>query len=1016
MKIKRRTFLAASSGSLLGTLGFDLRGAAARADAAVVRRGTMTTTICPYCAVGCGAILTASAGKLLYVDGDPDHPVNAGSLCSKGMAMLQVANSERRLAKVRYRPAGAAEWQEKDWDWAVGRIAERIKQSRDATLVAKDSQGRTVNRTEGIACLGGAALDNEVCYAYGKLARALGIVYLEHQARVCHSSTVAALASTFGRGAMTNHWIDLKNADCILIIGSNAAENHPIAFKWIAKAKERGATLISVDPRFTRTSATADLYAPLRPGTDIALIGGLIHYALEKGLVRKDYLLAHTNAASLVDPAFAFDAGRFGPIDAGQYDRRHWGFQRDAAGRIKTDPALADPRCVFQLLKKHYARYTPEMVSRVCGTPAETFRQLAEAFCATHRPDRSGTILYAMGTTQHSVGTQNIRAYAVLQLLLGNVGVAGGGINALRGESNVQGSTDHGLLFDLLPGYLKSPRAQEASLAAYLEAVTPAATDPQSANWWRNAPKYVVSLLKAYWGEHATKDNEFAYGWLPKRDGDASYMAMFEAMHAGRLQGLFILGQNPAVSSPDAGRARDALEKLDWLVVADLWETETATFWKRPGTRPEDVKTEVFLLPVAAAMEKEGSVTNSGRWAQWRYPAVKPPGDARSDLWLLDRLSKELKRLYAAGGALPDPIVKLDWDYGSGPEPSPHAVAREINGRFLADCEVPELKRTFKQGEPVPMFTFLRDDGTTACGNWLYSGSYPGEGNQMARRRATDPKQDPLGLQPHWAWSWPANRRILYNRAGCDAQGKPWAPGKAVVVYDWDRNRWTGDVPDGGWAPPEKPDGSPNPQGRHAFIMLPEGRACLFTAVLADGPLPEHYEPLESPVQNALSPQQHNPIVKVVRPEQLGSSEKYPIVATTCRVSEHWQSGSMSRNLPWLVELVPNAFVEMSKELAAAKGVKNGDKVVVRSARGAVTVYALVTARLRALDLGTRKVEQVALVWHFGYEGLAKGASANLLTPSVGDADTQIPEYKAFLCDVEKAPPEEKKPQEKKPG
>ena len=558
MRIKRRTFLAASSGSLLAGLGFDLRAATARADAAVVRRGTMTTTVCPYCAVGCGAILTASAGKLLYVDGDPDHPINAGSLCSKGTAMLQVATSDRRLGKIKYRGPGASEWQEKDWGWAVGRIAQRIKESRDATFVAKDQQGRTVNRTEGIGCLGGAALDNEVCYAYGKLARALGIVFLEHQARICHSSTVAALGASFGRGAMTNHWIDLKNADCILIIGSNAAENHPIAFKWIAKAKQRGAKLISVDPRFTRTSATADLYAPLRPGTDIALIGGLIHYALEKGLVRKDYLVAHTGAGFLVDPQFTFDAGRFGPIDAvqntrqhggfqtvgrianpsHQYTRRHWGFQRDAGGRIKTDPTLSDPHCVFQLLKKHYARYTPEMVSRVCGTPAETFRQLAEAFCATCRPDRSGTILYAMGTTQHSVGTQNIRAYAILQLLLGNIGVAGGGINALRGESNVQGSTDMCLLWHILPGYLnvttnkvamKDRASYKAGYSTGRSAldITPggAAGNPVSLSWWRFGGKYIDSLVQAWWPLEKTGHGSLdtAYHYLPKAHQDFWY-------------------------------------------------------------------------------------------------------------------------------------------------------------------------------------------------------------------------------------------------------------------------------------------------------------------------------------------------------------------------------------------------------------------------------------------------------------------------------------------------------------
>jgi len=1024
MKIKRRTFLASSSGTLFGLLGLDLRPVAAYAAEAAVERGTMTSTICPYCAVGCGAIVASTNGKVLHVEGDPDHPINGGSLCTKGSAMVQVANNPRRLVKVKYRAPGATDWEEKDWDWAVRRIAGNIKQARDATFQTTDQEGRTVNRTEAIACLGGAALNNEECYAFGKLARALGIVYLEHQARVCHSSTVAGLAASFGRGAMTNHFNDVANADCVMIIGSNAAENHPVAMKWVAKAQEKGAKLISVDPRFTRTSAVADLYAPLRAGTDIAFMGGLIRHAIEQGLVHKDYLVAHTNAGFLVDPAFKFDAGRFGPIQDGKYTREHWGFQRDEGGRVKIDPSLEDPNCVFQVLKRHFARYTPEIVSRICGTPAEKLRQVAETFLSTSGPDRAGTILYAMGATQHTHGTQNVRSYAILQLLLGNIGVPGGGINALRGQSNVQGSTDHGLLFDLLPGYLKCPSADHASLAEYVEASTPASADPQSANWWRNASKYAVSLLKAWWGAHATRDNQFAYDWLPKHDGDRSYIALFEAMHQGRVRGLVVWGQNPAVSGPDVGREREALEKLDWLVAVDLWETETATFWKRPGAKPEGIQTEVFLLPAAASMEKEGSVTNSGRWAQWRRKAVDPPGDAQSDLRILDRLAKELKRLYSEGGVFPDPIVHLTWDYDEVDGPDPHRVAREINGQFLADVELAEIGKQFKRGDPVPSFVLLSDDGSTASGNWLYCGSYTASGNKMARRSANAEKVtgafcrngpsgashkrclSPFSLHANWAWSWPANRRVLYNRAACDAAGRPWAQGKSVVAYDWTRGRWVGDVPDGPWPPPTRPDATPHPEGKHAFIMLPDGRACLFAPSLADGPLPEHWEPLESPVANLLSPQQINPVVKVGRADDLGDPSLYPIVATTCRVTEHWLSGPMSRNLPWLVELVPDAFVEISQELAEKKGIANGDRVAIRSARGRITVYALVTGRLKPLDVDGKKVDQVAVVWHFGYEGLATGQSANLLTPSVGDADAMIPEYKAFLCDLEKEPDE----------
>jgi len=1004
MKIERRSFLEATSGSLLGFLGLDLRAPVARAERARVLRGRITSSICPYCAVGCGTLITASDGKVVNVEGDPDHPINGGSLCAKGTALAQVADNPRRLTKVKYRPPGGTDWVEKDWDWAIRQIARRVKSVRDATFETTDQRGRTVNRTEAIACLGGGMMNNEECYLEGKLARALGIVYLEHQARICHSSTVAALATSFGRGAMTNHWIDLANSSCVMIIGSNVAENHPIAMKWLLKARDGGAKLISVDPRFTRTSAVADIHAPIRPGTDVAFIGGLINYAIERDLIHREYLAAHTNAAFLVDPAYRFEAGRFGAVEDGRYTRKDWAFGRDEEGHIRQDPALQDPRCVFQLLKRHFGRYTLETVSQTCGTPVEKLRLVAQTFTDTCRPDRAGSILYAMGSTQHTHGTQNIRAFAVLQLLLGNIGIAGGGINAARGQSNVQGSTDHGLLFDQLPGYLTCPTAEQASLDDFVGDSTPTTADPQSVNCWKNHGKYAVSLLKAWWGDHADKQNQFCYDYLPKRDGDRSYLAMFRAMGRGEIRGLFAFGQNPAVSGPDAGRGREALGKLDWLVAVDLWETETAAFWKRPGAKPEDIQTEVFLLPGAASMEKEGSITNSGRWAQWRLAAVDPPGDARSDLWIIDRLAAELKRLYATGGTFPDPIVKLDWTTGDAGQPDPHVVAGEINGRFLADVRFAELDKRFASGDPLPSFALLRDDGSTACGNWLYSGSYTAAGNKMARRRTAAPKDDPLGLNSGWAWAWPANRRVLYNRAGCDTKGQPWAKEKAVVTFDWRTGRWTGDVPDGGWPPPETLEGEPHPDGKHAFIMLDDGRARLFAPRLADGPFPEHYEPMESPTVNPLSPQQVNPMAGPCPPDTLGTPEQYPIVATTCRVSEHWLSGPMSRNLPWLVELVPNAFVEMSPRLAAEKGISNGDLVTIRSARGQITVYALVTGRLGPLKLGQKTIEQVAIVWHFGYQGLATGDSANILTLSAGDADSMIPEYKAFLCDVDKAP------------
>ncbi len=783
---------------------------------------------------------------------------------------------------------------------------------------------------------------------------------------------------------MTNHWIDIKNADCIMIIGSNAAENHPISFRWVTKAMENGAKLISVDPRFTRTSSRADIYAPIRSGSDIAFVNGLMHYIIHNDLYNKEYLVDHTNASFLVDEGFGFSDGLFTGYDNAKrkYGKDTWKYQLDGDGNPKKDPTLQDPRCVFQLLKKHLSRYTLEKVSTITGCPTELIVEVAKTYGATGARDKSATIMYAMGTTQHTVGTQNVRTYAMLQLLLGNVGVAGGGINALRGESNVQGSTDMALLFHIIPGYLKTPRVENQTLAEYLEKWTPKSNDPKSANWWQHTPKYVVSLLKAFWGDKAQKDNEFCYQYLPKLSANCDHIAMFEAMYDGVIKGLICMGQNPAVAGPNVRKERKALQKLDWLVAVDVWETETGAFWADPEVDAKKIGTEVFMLPAAASMEKEGSITNSGRWMQWRYQAVHPSGNAKSDLWILDRIYKELKKLYAnEGGAFPDPIVNLNWNYGEGEEPDVHLVAKEINGY------------DHTTGKLMASFGKLKDDGTTSSGNWLYCASYTEAGNMAARRDPTD-APNKIGLYPKWSWCWPVNRRIIYNRASCDLQGNPYAPHKWVVKWNPEEKKWIGDVPDGGWPPGEK----------YSFIMKPEGYARLFGFGLADGPFPEHYEPLEAPVKNAMSSQQNNPVIKIWAGEMddVGTVEKFPIIATTYRVTEHWQAGQMTRNNPWLVELMPDMFVEMSKSLAQAKGVKNGDRVRVSTARGHIVAYAVVTSRFKPFRLNGKAYEQIGLPWHFGFKGLAKGDSANSLTPHVGDANTNIPEYKAFLCDVEK--------------
>ncbi len=797
---------------------------------------------------------------------------------------------------------------------------------------------------------------------------------------------------------MTNHWNDIANADVMMAIGSNPAENHPAAFGHITVAKERGAKLISVDPRFTRTSARADIYAPLRSGTDIAFINGMIKYVMDDihanpGNYNKTYITEYTNAPYLINPDYKGPAeldGLFSGYDTGKrnYDKSTWQYQLDDRGIPRKDKTLQDPDCVFQIMRRHFSRYIPEVVSQITGCPVDTFLLVTQTYAASGAVGKAGTIMYAMGTTQHTYGTQNIRSYAILQLLLGNIGVAGGGINAMRGESNVQGSTDHCLLSHILPGYLGVPVHTDNTLEAYLKRLTPTTNDPNSANWWSNYSKYIVSLLKAWYGDNATKNNDFGFHYLPKTQSGQNYthIALFEAMDAGKIKGLMVWGQNPAVGGPDANLERRAMDKLDWMVVADMWHTETADFWNRPKADTANIKTEVFLLPAVGSFEKEGSVTNSGRWMQWRWKGAEGPGEAMDDLWMQDQLARRLIKLYVdEGGPSADSLTKLVWDYGAD-HPDVHAVAREINGYDLTT------------GKLMASFGGLKDDGTTSSGNWLYCASYTEEGNMAARR---DPTPGPfnIGLYPSWGWCWPVNRRIIYNRASVDLDGIPWDKEHPVIWWQYQgAEKWVGDVPDGGW-PPINVD----PEGtRWPFIMKPEGHARLFGFGRADGPLPEHYEPWESPVDNIMSRQQNNPAIHIWRPEEQGTPDKYPIVCSTYRVCEHWQGGQMTRNMPWVIEAQPEPFCEMSYELAEELKVANGEKVIVESARGQVEVVALVTKRFKPFQMNGRKVHQVGIPWHWGYVGLSTGASANELTPHVGDANTTIPEFKAFLVNVRK--------------
>ena len=802
---------------------------------------------------------------------------------------------------------------------------------------------------------------------------------------------------------MTNHWIDFKNTDCVMVCGSNIAENHPCSFKWIDKAMNREkdpAKLIVVDPRFTRTASRADIFAQHRPGTDVAFFGGLVNYAMENDLIQKEYVVNYTNASFLINPGYSFKDGLFSGYNEKdrKYDKSTWAYQTGPDGNWLRDATLQDPNCVFQLTKKHFSRYTPELVSKITGIPKDKFLEIAKTYCATAKPEKVGTLAYAMGLTQHTNGTQNIRCFALLQLLLGNTGCAGGGIMALRGESNVQGSTDEALLWHIIPAYMSIPSSQTTpTLAAYIESKLKG----YGQGYWKNMPKFLISLLKSFWGDHATAENDFAFDLMPKVDNkNYSHIAMFEAMYAGDIKGLMCWGQNPSVGGPNANMENTAMDKLDWLVCMDLWETETSVFWKRPGAHTKDIKTEVFLLPAASSIEKEGTITNSGRWIQWRYKAIEPPGDVRTDAAALSQLGHKLKELYKAdkGAPVPEALTELYWPYDEE-EPDSDKILRELNGFTWADKK------------QVKNFTKLKDDGSTACANWLFSGVYPEEGNLSQRTINEDPSG--LGLFPKWTFCWPVNRRIIYNRCSCDVAGKPWNSERDLVK--WDGAQWVNnDVPDFGWKnsktgamiPPEKSAARP-------YIMLDEGVGRLFVKGMKDGPLPEHYEPLESPVDNQMSDQQNDPVIKIWDSKMDGYAEvgstKYPIVCTTWRVTEQWQAGQMSRNSSWLCEMQPEVFVEMSTKLAEEKGIKNGDWVLVESVRGEVKAVAMVTERIQPLSINGKTVHVVGLPWHYGFVGLCKGGpekrsyAANQLSPHVGDANTMIPEYKAFLVNVNKA-------------
>jgi len=804
---------------------------------------------------------------------------------------------------------------------------------------------------------------------------------------------------------MTNHWVDIKNADVILVMGGNPAEAHPCGFKWVIEAKvKKKARLIVVDPRFTRTAAVADLYAPIRPGSDIAFLGGVIRYLLENGKIQEDYVKAYTNAPFLLNEEFEFEEGLFSGYEPERrrYDKSTWTYQVDKDGYAKLDPTLQDEDCVLQRMKRHYQRYTPEMVERVCGTPRDKFLKICEVIASTAAPERTMTSLYALGWTQHSVGSQNIRSIAVIQLLLGNMGMAGGGVNALRGHSNIQGLTDLGLLSNSLPGYLTLPTDDDGSLKEYLEKRTLKPLRPGQMNYWANYPKFFVSLMKAWYGAAATKENDFGFEYLPKVDSPYDVLRVMELMSQGKVNGYVCQGFNPLASFPDKPKLLAGLSRLKYLVVIDPLATETSEFWQNHGeyndVDPTKIQTEVFRLPSTCFAEEDGSLVNSSRWLQWHWKAAEPPGEAKGDAEIVGELFLRLRQLYAKeGGAFPDPVLKLTWPYRMANAPGPEELAREFNGQALADVPDSKLPGAFlaKAGEQIPGFAALQADGTTACGCWIFAGCFTQAGNQMARRDTADPSG--LGLTLGWAWSWPANRRILYNRASCDASGSPYIASRKLIW--WNGQKWIGnDVPD------FKAD-SPPSERMDPFIMNAEGVARLWAPAMADGPFPEHYEPFDTPLaQNPFGKVLNDPAARVFPNDAnaFGKPDEFPCVATTYRLTEHFHFWTKHARIPAILQ--PEAFVEVSEGLARKKGFKSGDLVTVRSKRGAIKAKAVVTRRLPTLQIDGKEVHVVGIPIHWGFTGLTKkGYLANTLTPPVGDANIQTPEYKAFLVNVEKA-------------
>jgi formate dehydrogenase major subunit len=855
---------------------------------------------------------------------------------------------------------------------------------------------------------------------------------------------VPSLGTSFGRGGATDFQQDLQNSDCIVIMGSNMAENHPVGFQWVMEARERGAKVIHVDPRFTRTSAMATKHVGIRAGSDIAFLGGIANYILQNELWFDEYVRHYTNAPVIIDEKFADTEeldGLFSGWDPeeGEYDVQTWMYEgmelHGAAGQREEgfdptkgeqsghggggsglkhgeppeeDPTLQHPRCVFQILKRHYQRYTPEFVAETCGCSVEDFVEVAESLVRNSGPERTAAFCYAVGWTQHTVGVQMIRSAAIVQQLLGNMGRPGGGIVALRGHASIQGSTDIPTLYNILPGYLPMPHTEDyGGFEGYIGANT------SPTGWWGHFDAYFVSLMKAYFGEHATEENDWLFESLPRIDDDNSAYFTVEQMLQGNVKGYIIAGENPAVGHANGKAHRLGLSRLDWLVVRDVVEIESAAFWydspevESGELKPEEIKTEIFFLPAASHTEKDGSFTNTQRLLQWHWQATEPKEDCRSELWFYFHLGRLIKQKLADSEEKRDELIKkLRWEYPTHSaiqEPDAEAVLQEVSGWKV------------ESGEFLSGYKELKPDGSTLCGCWIYSGCFKEGINQTARRK---PHWEQTYVAPEWAWAWPDNRRILYNRASADPDGNPWSERKRFVWWDPEQGKWTGlDTPDfdlekpPSYVPPDDAEAEDAIAGDHPFIMQADGRSWLYVPQgLEDGPLPTHYEPHESPFDNPLYSQRANP-----RRQQNPDLEEdpynpvagepgadvYPYVVTTYRLTEHHTAGGMTRTVNYLAELQPQMFCEVHPELAREVGLENGGWATIYTSRSAIEARVLVTDRMRPLTMKDgRTVHQVGLPYHWGKRGLITGDSANDLAHMALDPNVHIQEVKAFTCGI----------------